>query len=157
MPLQLSLMLRETIERELPHLRALTDKAAAQNDGRPGSWSRKQELGHLIDSATNNHIRFVLASTDGEFRGQGYAQEKWVEAHGYGDIEWQKIVDLWYHYNALLGHLIERIPEEHSDNRCVIGWGCGDARFCYRRLRSPYAAPPRSRARTGSDYALSWH
>jgi hypothetical protein len=118
-PKQLSILLRQTIDRELPNLRAVTDFTAPK----PGGWSRKQELGHLIDSATNNHMRFVLASIDGEFRGQGYAQDKWVEAHGYRDMAWPALVDLWYHYNALLAHLIERIPEEQMENRCVIGWG----------------------------------
>ena len=129
MPKDLSLPLRETIERELPNLRALTDAAASQNDGRPGSWSRKEELGHLIDSATNNHIRFVLASLDGEYRGQGYAQDKWVEAHGYRDLPWSALVDLWYQYNTLLACVVERIPEAHLDNRCVIGWGVVTLRF----------------------------
>ena len=100
----------------------MSDEAATQTDGRPGSWSRKEELGHLIDSATNNHIRFVLATIDGEFRGLGYAQDQWVEAHGYREMSWQGLVELWYQYNCLLAHLIERIPGEHLDNRCVIGW-----------------------------------
>jgi hypothetical protein len=119
----LSLQLQEAIDTELPDLNALTEQAASQNDGRPGSWTRKQELGHLIDSATNNHVRFVLASVDGEFRGQGYAQDKWVEAHGYQEIEWLALVDLWYRYNTLLVRVIERIPDAHLENRCVIGWG----------------------------------
>jgi hypothetical protein len=118
MPKQLSILLWQTIERELPYLQVLTGLEAPKS----GTWSRKEELGHLIDSATNNHIRFVLAATDGEFRGQGYAQDKWVETHGYRDMEWRGLVDLWYHYNALLAHLAERIPEEHLNNRCVIGW-----------------------------------
>jgi len=117
MPKQLSILLRQTIEGELPHLRALT----ALEPPKPGSWSRKEELGHLIDSATNNHIRFVLAAIDGEFRGQGYAQDKWVEAHGYRDMEWRGLVDLWYQYNALLAQLVDRIPDTQMDNQCVIG------------------------------------
>src|SRR5580700_2572021 len=129
MPQDLSLPLKEAIERELPNLQAMSDDAASQTDGRPGSWTRKEELGHLIDSATNNHLRFTLASIDGEFRGQGYAQDKWVEAHGYRDMEWRGLVDLWYHYNALLAHLVDRIPEEQLDNRCVIGWGVQTLRF----------------------------
>jgi len=128
-PKDLSLLLRLTIERELPNLLALTDEVAAQTDGRPGSWSRKEELGHLIDSATNNHIRFVLATIDGEFRGPGYAQDKWVEAHGYREITWRALVDLWYQYNVLLAQLVARIPEEHMGNRCVIGWGVVTLRF----------------------------
>ncbi len=121
----LSKFLRDTIDRERPNLQALTDLAAPK----PGSWSRKQELGHLIDSAANNHMRFTLAAIDGEFRGQGYAQDKWVEAHGYEDMDWRTLVDLWFHYNVLLAHLVGRIPDKHLNNRCVIGWGVVSLQF----------------------------
>ena len=124
-----SALLRETIDRELPHLTKLTDEAASQNDGRPGSWTRKQELGHLIDSATNNHLRIALATINGEFRGEGYAQDKWVEAHGYGELPWQLLVDLWYRYNQLLAELMARVPESHLNNRCLIGWTVVTLRF----------------------------
>jgi hypothetical protein len=129
MPKDLSDPLRLTIERELPHLRAVTEEHANCNDGRPGSWTRKQELGHLIDSATNNHIRFALATIDGEFRGLGYAQDKWVVAHAYSEMEWCALVDLWHSYNVLIAHLVERIPESYMENRCVIGWGVLTLRF----------------------------
>src|SRR5580693_6458373 len=112
MPRDLSQLLQRAIDRELPNLLAVTDDAHAK----PGGWSRKQELGHLIDSATNNHIRFVLASVDGEFRGAGYTQDQWVAAHGYQDMVWSDLVELWYRYNALLAHLIERVPEAHMNN-----------------------------------------
>jgi hypothetical protein len=123
MPHELGQLLQQTIELELPNLRALSEEHSSSVRGRPGSWSPKEELGHLIDSAANNHIRFVLASIDGEFRGLGYAQDKWVEAHGYREFAWQDLVDLWYRFNSLLANLIARIPEEHLSNRCVIGWG----------------------------------
>jgi hypothetical protein len=125
MPRDLSLLLRETIDRELPNLRALTNLKAPK----PGSWSRKEELGHLIDSATNNHMRFVLATVDGQFRGRGYAQDQWVAAHGYADMAWSDLIDFWYRYNVLLAHLVERIPEEHMNNRCVVGSGDVTLRF----------------------------
>jgi hypothetical protein len=113
----LSSLLHQTIERERPHLLALTGMEAPKS----GTWSRKEELGHLIDSATNNHIRFVLAAIDGEFRGLGYAQDKWVEAHGYRDMDWRNLVELWYGYNSLLVQEVERIPNEQLNNPCVIG------------------------------------
>jgi len=121
MPRELALLLRQTIDRELPELRALTDEAALSTTPRPGAWSRKEELGHLIDSAANNHIRFVVASLNGEFQGVGYAQNSWVDAHGYRDLEWPEIVELWYRFNSLLAHLVERIPDERMSNKCVIG------------------------------------
>jgi hypothetical protein len=129
MPDSASALLRETIERELPLLKRLTDEAASQNDGRPGSWTRKQELGHLIDSATNNHMRIALATIDGQFRGEGYAQEKWVDVHGYRELPWQLLVNLWYHYNELLIELMARVPESRLDSRCLIGWSVVTLRF----------------------------
>ena len=121
MPGNLALLLRLTIEKEAPNLRSVTAEEANRTDGRAASWTRKQELGHLIDSATNNHIRFVGATVDGEFRGQSYAQDKWVGAHDYAAMDWSAIVEFWYRYNALLAHLVERIPDNQMDNRCVIG------------------------------------
>lgn len=129
MPSAASTLLRQTIERELPHLRALSDEAASQTDGRPNSWTRKQELGHLIDSAANNHMRIALASINGEFRGEGYAQDNWVEAHGYRDLPWNSLVELWYRYNELLAALMARVPEPRVDSRCLIGWSIVTLRF----------------------------
>jgi hypothetical protein len=128
MPQHLAQSLRQAIDAELPNLRRVSDADAAQDRG-AGKWSAKEELGHLIDSACNNHIRFVLATVDGEFRGQGYAQDHWVRAHGYRDLPWEMLVDLWYRYNQLIAHLVERIPDEHIGNRCVIGWGVLTLRF----------------------------
>ena len=120
MPKDLALLLRETLARELPNLRAVPADRAAQPP-LPGKWSPKEELGHLIDSATNNHVRFVIASIDGEFRGAGYTQDEWVRVHAYGDVAWNELVDVWFHYNSLLAHLVQNIPETHLTNKCMIG------------------------------------
>jgi len=133
MPKDLALLLRQTIDRDLPCLQAFTEQEtllpAKAVSGNANLWSRREELGHLIDSAANNHIRFVLATVDTEYRGPGYAQDKWVEAHGYAELPWSMLVDFWYRYNVLLAHLIGRIPEAHLNNRCVIGWGVVSLRF----------------------------
>ena len=121
-------MLQQTIDREIPELRALPDEKAARAP-KPGSWSPKQELGHLIDSAANNHMRFAVASIEGSFEGAGYTQDRWVEAHGYQDLAWTEIVDLWYRYNLLLVHLVGRIAEEHMESRCVVGSSAVTLRF----------------------------
>ena len=133
LPKHLAVVLQQTIDRELPLLQALTEEQALvpgkTAPGKADGWSRKEELGHLIDSAANNHIRFVLATIDTEFRGPGYAQDKWVDAHGYRELPWSMLVEFWYRYNVLLAHVVERIPEEHLNNRCVIGWGVVSLRF----------------------------
>ncbi len=116
----LSLLLRQTIERELPVLGKLTEERASMPRG-PGKWSPKEELGHLIDSAANNHIRFVRAALDAEFSGPGYSQDDWVRLHGYSGMPWETIVSLWFQYNMFLAGLVERIPEDRGGTPCFIG------------------------------------
>ena len=116
----LSIFLAETIERELPNLRRLTDERASIARA-PGKWSAKEELGHLIDSAANNHIRFVRGTIEAEFRGPGYSQNDWVRLHGYSAMRWETIINFWFQYNHLLVGLVDRIPEDRFEARCFIG------------------------------------
>jgi hypothetical protein len=119
--LDISQDLLRRIDTELPHLKALSPERAAAKPAN-GGWSPKEELGHLIDSAANNHQRFIRAQVEGEFRGQGYAQDEWVKTSGYQDMEWHAVVELWRWYNTLLAHVIGRVPETRSKARVVIGW-----------------------------------
>ena len=118
---RLSALLRQTIDRELPSLRALDESIAQIQPAGPASWCPKEELGHLIDSASNNHIRFVRAALDGSYRGPGYAQNEWVRIHGYRQMPWEDLVSTWYSYNCLLARLIANIPENKLDADCFIG------------------------------------
>jgi hypothetical protein len=116
----LSHLLAQTIERELPNLRTLTEERASIARG-PGKWSPKEELGHLIDSATNNHIRFVRAVIEAEFRGPGYSQDDWVRLHGYSSMQWDTILSVWLQYNLLLAALVNNISEDRLETPCFIG------------------------------------
>ncbi|HKS16153.1 MAG TPA: hypothetical protein VJU16_02515, partial [Planctomycetota bacterium] len=58
-------------------------EAEAGEPRAPGKWSRKQILGHLIDSAANNHQRFVRATLAGELIFPPYEQDGWVGVQGY--------------------------------------------------------------------------
>ncbi len=116
----LSLSLSRTIESELPLLRSLSEEQASIPRA-PGKWCPKEELGHLLDSAANNHIRFVRAAIEPEFRGPGYAQDDWVRLHGYRNLPWAALVELWSQYNGLLGALVENISEERLETPCFIG------------------------------------
>jgi hypothetical protein len=114
--------LTETIEREIPNLRAITEEQSTLRRGE-GKWCPREELGHLIDSASNNHIRFVRTTLDGEFRGPSYLADDWVRLHGYRDISWESIVALWLRFNKLLTTLVDRIPEDALHSPCYIGSG----------------------------------
>jgi hypothetical protein len=121
MPQELSEKLRQTIDRELPYLRALTDEQSVIKPASEESWSPRQELGHLIDSAVNNHVRFVRAATEPELHGPGYAQNAWVDIHAYHEMPWTTIIAFWYEYNSFLASLIQRIPADKLLTQCYIG------------------------------------
>jgi hypothetical protein len=95
---------------------------------RPGgdsTWSPKEELGHLIDSAANNHVRFVRALIEAEYRGPSYAQNGWVSAHRYQEMAWLTIVEFWINYNSFLCSLLEHVPENKLQTLCFVGSGEG--------------------------------
>ena len=116
----LSLLLTQTIERELPNLRALDEQRASLPRG-SGKWSPKEELGHLIDSAANNHLRFARGAMQPEVRDSGYAQEDWVRLHGYSGMQWDRIVNFWFEYNTFLARLVGRIGPDRLTILCFIG------------------------------------
>jgi len=87
----------------------------------PGHWSKKQILGHLIDSASNNHQRFVRAQLTASYEGPNYEQEQWVAAQSYSIENWPDLVNLWLLYNRHLLHIIRTMPEKPLAVPCVIG------------------------------------
>jgi hypothetical protein len=95
----------------------LTDTGARAD----GSWSRKQILGHLIDSAANNHQRFVRGQHDRELITPGYAQEQWVETERFNDREWSDLVQFWFAYNRHLLHIMEHVSPDRLDSVIRIG------------------------------------
>lgn len=88
--------------------RKLREMEEPEVDGpvRDGGWSRKQILGHLIDSAANNHQRFVRAQLEPLYHSPGYDQEEWVLTQSYQSESWALLVDLWAAYNRHLLHVV---------------------------------------------------
>jgi hypothetical protein len=87
----------------------------------PEKWSKKEILGHLIDSAANNHQRFVRAQLSAELRIPGYEQQAWVTTQRYQNESWDNLLQLWKSYNLHLLHLISAIPKHTLGNFCFIG------------------------------------
>lgn len=87
----------------------------------PGRWSKKQILGHLIDSAANNHQRFVRAQLASSYEGPTYQQESWVATQGYATESWSDLVDLWRLYNRHLLHIIRTVKQTALPVPCAIG------------------------------------
>jgi len=106
--------LRHVMEQANLQLESIHESQAALRL-KPGSWSMKEILGHLIDSASNNHKRFVVAKLVHHLEFDGYAQEDWVRVQRYEDRAWADLVDLWVALNLHIAHTLEATTDEVLD------------------------------------------
>jgi DinB superfamily len=120
MPEQLADDFRARLASAEADLKVITEVEATENY-RKDAWTRKQILGHLIDSAINNHVRFVVAALDGEYTGPAYHSQGWVEMHDYANMLWSELVELWRAHNALLTRVVGQVPEDKLLAPCRIG------------------------------------
>ncbi|HEY0005336.1 MAG TPA: DinB family protein [Pyrinomonadaceae bacterium] len=102
---------RLTIETAAARLLLLPDEQTRAPRS-AGKWSPREIIGHLIDSASNNHQRFVRAQLSEDLIFPGYDQEAWVAVQCYNEESWPLLVRLWQAYNLHLMHLMSKAPEE---------------------------------------------
>ena len=112
--------LQGIVEREAARLRVM-DGPSRSRRPLPGKWCPKEILGHLVDSAANNHQRFVRAALAGELSVPGDAQDGWVAVQRWADEDWTVIVDLWTALNRHLAHLLAGLPADALSAPCRIG------------------------------------
>jgi len=103
-------LLAQVVERALVPLRATSEADAAVKPA-PGKWSKKEILGHLIDSAANNHQRFIRLQLAPELTMPGYEQDDWVRLNAYQQRPWADIVSLWAAYNLHLAAVIHSMDD----------------------------------------------
>jgi hypothetical protein len=96
-------------------LREIDDALAAVKPA-PGKWSNKEILGHLVDSAANNHQRFVRLQLTGRIDLPGYDGDEWVRVQRYQDRPWREIIDLWQMYNTQLAEVIRHVDPKALQN-----------------------------------------
>lgn len=111
--------LRKTLEFVLPFLKGLDERETSARPS-PGKWTKKEIIGHLIDSACNNQQKFVRTMAQPHFDFVGYKQNFWVEAQKYNDAKWDELIGLWQTYNLHLAHVIERVSPEVLPNTITI-------------------------------------
>jgi DinB superfamily len=99
------------------------DEAKASQKPQPEKWSRKEILGHLIDSAANNHQRFVRVQYLKTIILPSYEQKEWVNIQHYNSRSWKELLLLWKSYNFHLAHILDHMPAECLHVSCTIGSG----------------------------------
>jgi hypothetical protein len=120
MPAELALRFRAELNAIHKALLALSPELA-NTPWRDGGWTRKQIVGHLLDSAANNRQRFVRAAIHGSFTGPDYAQDAWVAAHGYASQPWTTLLHWWEVEHAILAAVVDCIPEDRLEAICIVG------------------------------------
>lgn len=96
------------------------DLASYDAKPNPAKWSKKEIIGHLIDSATNNHQRFIRIQIE-DLPSIRYDQDKWVTAGHYQSMNAHDLIRFWEAYNRQLLELIRRIPAEALQRKCMVG------------------------------------
>lgn len=112
--------LTRVIAETVPAFEAIDEEGSLKTRG-PATWSRKQILGHLIDSALNNVHRFVRAPLEEELVFPDYDQPAWVAAGGYQERPWPALVRFWADLNSHLVDVMRRMPPDQLDTPCRLG------------------------------------
>jgi hypothetical protein len=100
----------------------LNQLPSSQVERKPSTsqWSPKEELGHLLDSAANNHQRIVRAQLEDKPKMPGYDGDAWVELHQYQQRNWQEMIALWRALNQQLLAAAEAAPDSAWSRTCTI-------------------------------------
>ncbi len=113
--------LLEAIVESLPALLAAISYEDARRRPAPESWSPKEELGHLIDSAANNHRRIVLAQIEDNPALANYDGDRWVKLHDYQNRDWHDMIELWRVLNTQLLAAARAASDQDWARTCTIG------------------------------------
>src|SRR5271157_1210600 len=102
--------LRDLLQRVPSRLERLP-RNTVESKPTPSAWSPKEELGHLLDSAANNHQRIVRAQLEDNPAMPGYEQNRWVTMHGYQRRDWEELIEIWRALNRQLLAAAEAVPD----------------------------------------------
>lgn len=86
----------------------------------PDKWSVKEILGHLIDSAANNHQKFIRTMQHSMHNFPIYEQDNWVNMQNYNDTDWKELIALWEYYNRHLAHIMRQVSPQLLQNQLTI-------------------------------------
>jgi hypothetical protein len=103
--------LRDVVQRATAELLRVPPDVAASRPA-PAKWSIKEIVGHLIDSASNNHQRFVRAQWTADLVFPGYDQDAWVASQRFAEAPWPDLVVLWRELNLHLARTVAALPAD---------------------------------------------
>ena len=111
--------LRESINKIVPLLEAIPESETSSKP-LPTKWSKKEILGHLIDSACNNQQKFVRTMLTKHLDFVGYQQDDWVAMQHYNEYDWKTLITIWKAQNLHIAHIIEHVKPASLQNTISI-------------------------------------
>src|SRR5436190_24281172 len=105
--------LNNIVDKHLSALQFIPD-ATYRFKPSPAKWSKKEILGHLVDSAQNNIRRFIVSQYE-ERPKITYNQDKWVMISNYQDYNLPDLISLWYLLNKHICQILRSMPVESAE------------------------------------------
>ncbi|KKO52354.1 DinB family protein [Paenibacillus sp. DMB20] len=117
-----SIIKLESLISEVTEIVTAIDKVEFNLKLTPDKWSKKEILGHLCDSAVNNHIRFIkILVSDYPIAIQGYAQNDWVRVNDYqNQYDQSDVLALWQQVNRMILRVMQRADSSDFQKKCVL-------------------------------------
>jgi hypothetical protein len=103
--------LRDAVNDATPILRQMSEERSRMRPA-PGKWCPREIIGHLVDSASNNHQRFVRAQLQDDLIFPGYEQDAWVALQHYHDAPWEELIALWSTFNLHIARVMDFVPKD---------------------------------------------
>lgn len=89
----------------------------------PDKWSKKEIVGHLIDSAQNNLRRFIVGQYESVPPHIVYDQDFWVKVNNYQNMTSMDVIVSWMLVNFRICEVLENMPAENYSQQCNTGKG----------------------------------
>ena len=88
---------------------------------KPGKWSKKEVLGHLVDSAVHNLVRFTeINYLEKPYRHRPYNQINLVNLNQYQTKEINELTQLWFSLNKQILRIMKSVDEEALDYKIIL-------------------------------------
>ncbi len=85
-------------------------------------WTLKEIIGHLIDSASNNHQRFVRFQLSKVLEFPDYKNKQWLEIQKHQNMKFSELLLLFYYYNKLITNIILNVDKKNLNNKWNVYW-----------------------------------
>lgn len=113
----ISTELKTLLNEYFSQLNSLTEEVVSYKPS-PKKWSKKELIGHLIDSAQNNIRRFIVTQYE-DNPTIIYNQDNWVEINNYQEWDPEDLIRLWYLLNCQIVSILNNIPSKMRQRKCT--------------------------------------